>query len=81
MLLSYHINLVKLVMLWLSKILKIVYNLGWKEYIARTQVIGTAMHHTRALYYFFRFYNGSSQRARAAHTCVEYIVLIFHFLA
>jgi hypothetical protein len=33
MLLSYHINLVKLKMFWLSKILIVTYNLGWKEYI------------------------------------------------
>jgi hypothetical protein len=32
-LLSYHINLVKLKMLWLSKILGMPYNLGWREYI------------------------------------------------
>jgi len=32
MLSSYHINLVKFKMLWLSKILGIAYNLGWREY-------------------------------------------------
>ena len=32
MLLSYYINLVKLEMLWLSKILGMTYNLGWMEY-------------------------------------------------
>jgi len=32
MLLSYHINLVKFKMLWLSKILQMAYNLRWREY-------------------------------------------------
>ena len=58
MLLSYYINLVKLEMLWLSKILGMTYNLEWREYFIMKKK------HTTRIFSFFGWKNVCTQRVQ-----------------